>query len=430
MINALARVGRFAFLIALTAVAVAVMWWVSRKAEEVDPFAEGAGIAAAPLGAQPRTLVKAVPVEPAMRDITIRYSGKIEPWEDYSLGFEIGGRVASLGQNRSGDPLDDGDRVEAGQLLARLDDRVLRAQLAEAVSNLELAVTDLKRSQRIRERTPGAVSDSDYLADVNRQAQARSAQQMAEKRLEDALLTSPITGVIAERMAEAGESVNPNETVFEIVENDRLRLIVNVPEARVRELELRRRAVEAAIADGSDQSDPEAGVFRTHIRLEGADLYGNAWPTIEAEVYRIAETADPVTGLFEVDIQIDNRDGLLRPGMVATANIVTDRLLAYELPEAAVLFRAGVTYAFTVDGQSTELPVMFWEVGDTEVQRARKVMLGRWVDQGETVLIPADGEIELESVVTRGQQRLRDGQLVRTIRLSEADDNLQVSRVD
>lgn len=426
MVKKLARVFRYAILTALTAMAIGVMWWVSRKADDVDPFAEGSGVATAPLGAQPRTLVKAVPVGPAMRDITIRYSGKIEPWEDYSLGFEIGGRVATLGENSAGDPLDDGARVEKGQLLARLDDRVLRAQLAEAVSNFELAATDLKRSQRIRERTPGAVTESDYLAEVNRQAQARSAQQMAEKRLEDALLVSPIAGVIAKRMVEAGESVNPNETVFEIVENDRLRLIVNVPEARVRELELRRRDVEAAVADGSAEQDPEAGVFRTHVRLEGTDLYGKPWPVIEAEVYRISETADQVTGLFEVDIEIDNRQGLLRPGMVATANIVTDRILAYELPEAAVLFRAGMTYTFTVDQHATEMPVMFWEVGETDIERARKVMLNRWVDQGETVLIPVDEQIELANVVTRGQQRLRDGQLVRTIESSETDET-QVS---
>lgn len=410
MTKFLARVGHYAFLVALTIVCCGVMWWVSRKNQEVDVFAASAGIEPAPLAAQPRTLVKAMAIEPALHDVFIRYSGKIEPWEEYSLGFEIGGRVATLGENAAGAPLDDGDRVQAGQLLARLDDRVLRARLTEAEANLELAVSELDRSRGAR----NVISESEYQNTVTVQAQARAAQQVAIKSLEDSLLTSPVTGAIARRMVEAGESVNPNEVIFEVVENDRLRLVLNVPEARIRELELRRREVAGVRAAGGNRADPEEGIFRAHVRLEGADLYGNPWPMIDAEVYRIAETADRVTGLFEVEIAIDNTDSLLRPGMVATADLVTDRIRGYELPEAAVLFRQGSTYTYVVDDEPTELPVMFWDVGETTIQRARRVNLDRWIDQGETVLVPIDAT-ELRRVVTRGQQRLRDGQLVRLI---------------
>lgn len=416
MTKFLARVGHYTFLVALTIVACGVMWWVSRKADDTDVFAAGAGVAPAPLAAQPRTVVKAVPVTASLRDVFIRYSGKIEPWEDYSLGFEIGGRVATLGENASGQPLDDGDRVEAGQLLARLDDRVLRARMAEAEANLELAVSELKRSRGAR----NVISESEYQNDVTRQAQSRAMQQMAVKNLEDSLLTSPVTGTISRRMVEPGESVNPNEVIFEVVENDRLRLVLNVPEARVRELELRRREVAAARTNGATSDDPESGVFRAHVRLEGNDLYGNPWPMIDAEVYRIAQTADRVTGLFEVEIALDNGPGLLRPGMVATADLVTDRINGYELPEAAVLFRQGSTYTFVVDDESAEMPVMFWEAGETTIQRARRVDLTRWIDQGETVLVPAEAT-DLRRVVTRGQQRLRDGQLVRMLESTDSD---------
>lgn len=418
MTKFLARVGHYTFLVLLTIVACGVMWWVSQKADESDVFAAGEGIAPTPLAAQPRTIVRAVSLEPGMKDVFIRYSGKIEPWENYSLGFEIGGRVASLGENAAGQPLDDGDPVEAGQLLARLDDRVLRAQLAEAAANFELAASELTRSRGAR----NVISESEYQTDVAARAQAVAAQQMAEKRLEDSLLTSPITGTISRRMVEPGESVNPNEIIFEVVENDRLRLVLNVPEARVRELELRRRQVAQARREGPSSNDPEAGVFRAHVRLEGNDLYGKPWPMIEAEVYRIAQTADQVTGLFEVEIAIDNESGLLRPGMVATADLVTDRIEGYELPEAAVLFRQGSTYTFVVEDESAAMPVMFWEAGETTVQRARRVDLTRWIDQGETVLVPAEAA-ELPRVVTRGQQRLRDGQLVRLIKPVQSDSS-------
>ena len=414
MTKRLAKIGRTAFLLALTAGACVVMWWVSQPTAE-DATLRGLGPVTAPAkAAQPRALVEVAPVSPAVREVTIRYSGKIEAWETYSLGFEVPGRVAELGADAAGDPLDDGDRVSAGQVLARLDDRVYRAQLSEAVAQFELAASDLQRSRRVRENSPGAISEADFQNDVTRVAQAKAAQAIAEKNLQDAVLTTPVSGTIVRRMVEAGESVGAHEVVFEVVENDRLRLVVNVPEARVRELELRRREVQRLRRSEAPPPDPEAAVFRARVRLEGADLYGKPWPSIEAEVYRVAETADPVTGLFEVEVAIDNREGLYRPGMVATAEVVTDRLLAYEAPEPAVMFRDGTAYLFTVDDESTPLSVMFWDAASTSVQRARRIVLQRWVDQGDHLLIPAD-DVTIDSVVTRGQQRLRDGQLVRPV---------------
>ncbi|MEQ8846241.1 efflux RND transporter periplasmic adaptor subunit [Botrimarina sp.] len=426
MTKFLARVGRYAVLIGLTVAASVVMWWVSRKNDTAADLVEATPVAATPLAAQPRVPVLAEPLEAQWRDVVVRYSGKIQAWETYSLGFEVGGRVASLGENQSGEPLDDGDRVEAGQTLARLDDTVLRARVAEAVANFEMAAADVSRARRVREVSPSAITEAEYQLELTERAQARAAQQIAEKNLIDATLVSPVAGTIARRLVEPGESINANETVFEIVENDRLRLVVNVPEARVRELELRRRAVAQARRAGAASDDPESAVFRAHVRLEGDDLFGMPWPSIDAEVHRIAERADDVSGLFEVEVEIDNSQRLLRPGMVATAEIVTDRVYAYAAPEPAVLFREDATYAFTVESVDAALPVMFWEVGGATLYRAKRFELSRWIDQGDTVLIPADG-LDLSAIVTRGQQRLRDGQLVRIVGRS-SDDAEQLSR--
>jgi membrane fusion protein (multidrug efflux system) len=402
--------GRFTFLVLLTVAACGVMWWSARKTDEADAIAAAADIAPPAIAAQPRTLVQALVVEPAVHDVVVRYSGKIQAWETYSLGFEVSGRVAKLGENAAGEPLDDGDRVEKGQLLARLDDRIFRARLAESVANFEMAASDVERGRRARD----AITEAEFQTFVTTRAQAQAAQEIAEKNLDDSVLTSPVTGTIARRMVEAGESVAAHEVIFELVENERLRLVVNIPEARVRELETRRRQVAEAKSSSSTSGDPESGVFRAYVQLEGRDLYGKEWPAIEAEVYRVAERADPATGLFELEIAIDNSAGMLRPGMVATAGIVTDRVLAYSAPEAAVLFRQGQTYLYTIDNEPSEIPVMFWEVGETQVQRARRVDLRRWIDQGETILLPVDA-VDLASVVVRGQERLRDGQLVRLV---------------
>ena len=412
------KIGHYGFLVLLTLGACGVMWWVSRPRAEGSVLDGTNQVAPVPVIAEPKSLVYVDQVEPRWCDVMLRHSGKIQAWETYSLGFEIGGRVNELGENVAGEPLDDGDRVEAGQLLARLDDRVLRARQGEAVANYELAASDLARSRRLRERSPGAISEADFQTDLTQVALMKARQEVVFKNLEDAAILSPVSGSIVKRFVEVGESVSPNTVIFEVVQNHRLRLIVNVPESRIRELELRRRQV-AAAQSGEDSvtgpvTDPEEKVFRARVQLAGKDVYGQPWPPIDAEVYRIAEVADSATGLFEVEVLIPNEEGLLRPGMVATAQIVTSRILAYEIPEPAVLFRSNRTYLFSVDSEPTDVQVMFWDVGKSSTQRAKRHNLATWIDQGETILLPVTS-IELEAIVTRGQQRLRDGQLVRVL---------------
>lgn len=418
MVKHALNVGRYLFLILLTLVATGVMYWVSRPNIDDGSLGDVFGVSALPTSAAPKSLVNADQVEPIWSEVKVAFSGKVRAWETYSLGFEVGGRVSELGIDASGRPLDDGARVIKGQILARIDDRVLKARQDESAAQLELAGSDLERSRRIRENTPGAISEADYQSDLTQFALRRAAHEIAMKNLDDSALVSPVDGVIFRRMVEPGESVNPNTSIFEIVQNNRLRLVLSVPESRIRELEMRRRMVvqskddtAAALADQK---------FKAYVKLEGTDVRGRPWPAIEAEVHHIAEMADEATGLFEVEVLIPNDDGLLRPGMVATSQIVTDHVLAYQVPEQSVLFRAGKTYLYTVDEVPTDMKVMFWNVSEGEVYRARRVEIFDWIDQGQTMLLPASS-YEINKVVTRGQQRLRDGQLVRVVPKRGAD---------
>ncbi|TWT90424.1 Multidrug resistance protein MdtE precursor [Pseudobythopirellula maris] len=410
MRKSLARFGRFGFLVLLTVAAFAAMWWVSSKSDGTT--VSGSEVAAPSPTVASKTPVVAIDAEPRLCDVTVKFSGRIEPWETYTLGFEIGGRVLELGVNEAGAPLDDGDRVSAGQVLARLDDRVLRARQSEAVAQYEQAASDMQRARRLRELNSGALTDSEYQEYLTTLALAKAGQEMAVKNLEDSAIVSPVDGVISRRMVEAGESVGANDAVFEVIENRDLLLVVGVPESRVLELQSRLRAV--AEARRGPLRDPEDGVFRARVQLEGRDVYGARYDRIDAEVYRIAQTAHETTGLFDIEIRIPNEENRLRAGMIATAEIVTDRLLAYRLPETAVLFRSGKSYLFTVDRQTEPMQVMFWDSQPTDVWRARRVDLARLVDLGQEVLVPA-GEVELSNLVVRGHQRLADGQLVRLI---------------
>lgn len=412
------RIIHYAVLTIVTLVAIVVMWMLSAKGQ-LEQNRNAMHVRKLSRVAAPKALVSMEPLTVEIREITSNYAGKIQPWEMYQVGFEVGGRVASLGENRHGQPLDEGDRVDEGQVLALLDDRVFRAQKSEAAARVEQAASDLQRAQRVRQANPAAMSESELQSLVTELALARAQHEVAIKNLEDATLKAPVNAVISQRLIKSGESVSPHQLVFELVQNEDVLLVVDVPESHIRELELRKRIVEENQASSNPSIDPEDRVFRAHVNLEGTDRFGNPWPPLDGEVYRIAETADSRTGLFPVEIRLSNEQQMLRPGMVATADIVIKRIPGYQIPESSVIFRQRRAHLFSIDHETVPMELLYWEVGPTELHRARRVDLSEWVDQGPNIVVPAD-TVDLENVVTRGHLRLADSQLVRVVDLAPA----------
>ena len=405
-------------LIVITVFAVGVMWYLSSKGKLAKKDKEVPVRALAVTSAQ-KSPVAIQPLSITRCEITNSYAGKIQPWETYSVGFEIGGRVISLGENSLGKQLDEGDRVEAGQILASLDDRVFRAQKSDAAARVEQATSELRRGENIRNSQPAALSESELQQLVTDLALARAQYEIALKNLEDATLRAPVDATVSKRMIKSGESVNANQFVFELVENHDVLLVVDVPESHIRELEERMRVVANNRAQVESQTtDLEDTVFRAHVHLEGRDRFGNPWPTLDGEVYHIPEVSDQRTGLFPLEIRLSNSERLLRPGMVATADVVTARLYGYRVPEVAVLFRQRSAHLFSVTKEPIQMEMLYWNLGAGDLYRAKRVELTRWIDQGGVVFVPAE-EADLSTVVVRGQFRLADKQLIRVVNLGD-----------
>ena len=413
------KIVHYLVLTAVTVFAIGVMWKLSAKEHLQDKQAE-IPIRALPPVSAPKSPVAITPVQVQTCEILSTYAGKIQPWETYRVGFPIAGRVVALGTNDGGRPLDDGDRVHSGQVLATMDDRVYRAQKSEAAAQIEQVTSDLQRAQRVRQTNRSAVSDSELQKFVTDLALARAKHEIALKNLDDATLRSPVDATISKRRVKSGESVGSNQIAFELVENKDVLLVVDVPETRIRELEQRKRDIALAANDT---------IFRAYVHLEGRDRFGNAWPSLQGEVYRIPQVADARTGLFAVEIQLSNAERLLRPGMVATADIVTASILGYKIPEAAVIFRQRNAFLFTVDREPSEIEMLYWKLGQTNLYRARHVDLKQWIDQGEFIIMPHT-ETQLQSVITRGQFRLADQQVVRIVNLVELSPGLRTQETE
>ncbi len=373
-----------------------------------DPLS---GLAESPAAVATRKL------EPGRHEVLISYAGMIRPFRRYTLSLEEGGRLTGLGESPNGDALDEGDRVAPDQLLAEVDREALEARRLEVSARIEQAealhtqaVAEKARAQRLRERSSTALSEEEWLQRVTavqqREAEISAAKAqlaMVDKSLANTRLVAPVEGVISRRFVNPGETVNPRQAVFEVVEVNRLLLVLGVPESRIRPILGRFAAVR-----GGGASPADAQKFAAHVRLLGTDLLGRRNPSLEAEVYRISETADDRTGLFEVEVLIPNADRGLRPGMVAEADLVVEQLEGYRIPSTAVLFRAGrARLFFAVAG------------------KAKMVELTHWIEQGGELLVPAENAgteaagaatnavrtmpAECDTLIVRGQHRLVEG---------------------
>ncbi len=324
--------------------------------------------------AVPPTPVAVVKADRQHIEITDSYAGMLRPFERYSLGFEIAGRIEAFGTNADGKSLDDGDYVTAGQEIARLDQRLLNVQMREAKARLEQAQSDMNRANELKGRVVGAMTEAEYQKNVTNLQLSEAAEQMVTERLRDSLIKAPVAGVISKRMANVGETVNAHQKIFEIVEVDRMLLIVGVPESRVGEIKV---------------GQP------VHVEFLAKDKFGQKPAPMDGTVYLVGQTADDRTGLFEIEVIVPNPDRRLRPGLVAMSRIVIDTLEGFRLPIVSAVFRDGKMLLFTIDKE----------------QKAHSVELDKWITQGPDLILP-DLPPENHTVVVRGQHRLIEGREV------------------
>ena len=173
--------------------------------------------------------------------ITEYFPGLIAARRESALGFEQGGRIAQIA-------VDVGDRVEAGETLARLDTRTLEAQLnaaraqaVEAAAQADLAQVTLTRQRTLVEQghiSPQRLDETQANASAAdaRRAAARASAVALEVRLELASLTAPYAGVVTARMADEGAIAAPGAPVLQLVEADALEVRVGLPGRQARGL--------------------------------------------------------------------------------------------------------------------------------------------------------------------------------------------------
>lgn len=263
--------------------------------------------------------------------------------------------------------VEEGDRVEAGQMLAQLDTEQLVLEVAQREATVARLRRDLERAQAIFDRQLGTSQDVET---ANFEYKAQLAQlELSQLLLDYATVTAPISGIVTQRLVNQGNMVQANSVMFTLVDQDSMEAVLNLPQK-----ELSRVAVGQTVK-----------------------LQVDAWPDLEipGEIQRVRPQVDTDTGTFRIVAALDNSSRLLQAGMFGRVEIVfgvrPDALL---IEEQALITRDDRAFVYVVRDNIAVLT---------------------FVQPG----IRQDGLVEIVSglqagdlVITTGQQMLEDGAIV------------------
>lgn len=294
-------------------------------------------------------------------EATIRSSTHLEAEEDVKVFARTANRVTQL-------VVEEGDVVEKGEVLLRLENDQQKTAYAKALAGRDKAQQEFEREKALFERE--LVSEQVFNDAGFELKQRQLAFEDAERELEYTEVRAPIAGTVSQRLVKYGDLVNVNQHLFDIVDFNSIVARIYVPEKNLPDLKLDQPARVTATPFGE-------------IEHEGY-------------VKRIAPVVDARTGTVKVTIGFKDV-GELRPGMYVDVELVTARRSdALLITKRALLYDGELTYVFRL------LP-------DRKVERV--LVQPKITDRFNVE--PVSGFNEGDQIVVVGQTGLKDGVTVR-----------------
>nr|WP_243237268.1 efflux RND transporter periplasmic adaptor subunit [Heliobacterium chlorum] len=347
----------------------------------------------------PAQTVSLAKVQRASLSNRLTFNGTLEAKEELKLVPKGTGKVAQI----NGEV---GQMVRAGDVLMELDNRDIQARLDSARAGVAVNEASLQRAQVQLEMDQIALGDAqrnyerqkalfeagaapktefensksaydkadkqvanDQASIASAQAQMQQSQaqiRQIEVELNDTVLRSPVTGIIAERSANTGEYVSNTNPAFTVVNIDTVEVKANLTETDINYV----------------KTGQEVEVKITAARTE----------PFKGRITKISPIADEKAKTYPIWISIDNHDYILKPGMFAEFQLNTNQKTdVLTVPTEAIIERNGTPMIYlAVDGKAVE----------------KKVHLG--ITDGKLVEI-LDGITENDKVITSGLKTLTDG---------------------
>lgn len=313
-------------------------------ANRILPFHAGLTLLAAVHGLQGADPVPVATVRSARGDITrfIALPGTLRPNQQVTVQARVAGFVKSISVDR-------GDRVPAGHVLAEIEVPELNAERTRQRAILQVAEVEANRLEAGRQKSPDLVTPQALDSAIGRRDVARAELERTETLLRYANLTAPFAGVVTARFVDPGAFVPAGaaggaSAVVTLADTTVLRAHVPVPEGEAHLITL---------------GQP------VRITAEGMT---NVWT---ATVSRHPGAVDETTRSLQIEADISNAAGNLRPGLFITARIGLERHTGtWLIPTDAILTEKTTSFVFRIEnGVCRKTPVKqgFQDGGMTEV---------------------------------------------------------------
>ncbi len=312
----------------------------------------------------PTLSVTAVSPTRVMWPITLDAQGPIAPWQEASIGTQIGSyQLIEVLVNV-------GDQVKRGQVLARLNPALLKAEETQLLARYEQATANSLRAQQLQ--AAGGISDQDELQYTT---EARTAASLlAAKRLElrYTSIVAPDEGVISARTATLGAVVPAGEELFRMIRKNRLEWRGELTAEQLKSVE-NGQSVALTLPDGSGA--------RAVIRQTAPSL-----------------ATDTRLAILYADLLPGSR---ARAGMYAKGQIAVGEAPALTVPAECVVIHDGRSYVAQIVGTRA-----------TQKVALREIATGRRQGDATEVRRGLSGS---ERLVRRGGAFLNDGDIVRVV---------------
>ncbi len=337
--------------------------------------------------APPQAIVRPVPamkVGDTIGELGRSFPGRAMAYQEINLSFRIGGPLIQF-------PVQVGDVVKKGQVLARIDPRDFdiglrqaEGQLAETRAAVSRAESDYERLQRIFKEDPGATSESaiDRAREQRDRTRANiksleAAVDSARDQVNDTYLRAPFGGTIVATYVENFEQVKPQQQVLRLVDISRIKMVVNIPE----------------------------NLISLARRIRGVTVVFDSFPDVKlsAQVLEVSAEASQLTRTFPVTLVMNQpKNAKILPGMAGRAEAQSIE----GLDGSQIVIPMGAAFSPGEGGKT-----YVWVINDqTKTVTRREVTLGAITNVGTVVTA---GLQRGEWIATAGVNSLRDGQTVR-----------------
>lgn len=298
----------------------------------------------------PPIKVEVMPVASSATGSLRTYSGTVASGTGAEVSFSIPGTIKAI-------YVKEGDQVKKGQLLAEVKDETLVNNYNIAKSALDEAQDSYNRFKKLHDAK--ALADMKWVEVQNALQAAKNSEEIAARAMGDARIYAPVSGTVAKKFADVGQTVVPAVPVLSLVTLGDVKVTIPVPEDEI-----------AAMTPGM-----KAAI--TVDALDGKQLQGT--------ITEKGIVANPLTRAYDVKFSVDNADGSLLPGMICSVNIEgsTNDETAIVLPPQSVLLSAD-NRNFVWIARNGKAEQRFVEAPD---MTAEGIIIASGLSKGDTVII-------------------------------------------